>query len=400
MATRRADVCIIGGGLMGCFTALFLAEAGRSVIMLEKGSVGREASGTNFGNLRLQGRKPEEFPLSLAAHALWEQFETVAGEPCGYEPTGHAYLAFEPEHHARLEQYAREAQSAGIDVTVLGSDAVRRRWPNLSALVTAATWSPRDGVADPARACPAVARAAARRGVDIVEATRALRIAPVRDGFSVTTDAMGDIACRQVVNAAGAWSNDFAAALGEPVPMFSAGPPLIATAPVAPLGIASMLAVDGSIIFRQLASGEVVTSSFPRQPADLDQGAAPISPERVIRDLGRLADVIPSLRNVEARRAWSGVEGYLTDMLPVIGPSRTTPGVFHAFGFSGHGFQLAPGVGRVVADLIVHGRSQIAIDAFSIARFEKPVIDDERLAREFEPALIAAVAGSKGIANA
>ena len=87
-------------------------------------------------------------------------------------------------------------------------------------------------------------------------------------------------------------------------------------------------------------------------------------------------------------RVWSGVEGYLPDMLPVIGWSRTTPGFMHAFGFSGHGFQLAPGVGAVVADLIAEGRTETGIEAFSIARFAGGVMPDARLWQEFDPDLV------------
>ena len=88
-------------------------------------------------------------------------------------------------------------------------------------------------------------------------------------------------------------------------------------------------------------------------------------------------------------RVWSGVEGYLPDMLPVIGWSRTTPGLVHAFGFSGHGFQLAPGVGAVVADLIVDGASQTPIESFSIERFAGGVVPDEKLWSEFDSELVA-----------
>ncbi len=396
MNNKQADVCIIGGGLMGCFTALFLADTGRSVILLEKGEIGREASGTNFGNLRIQGRKPEEFPLSVAAHGLWERFETLTGESCGYERCGHAYLAFGEAHHAKLDQYAREANAAGIEVNVLGATEIRRRWPHLSGMVTGATWSPRDGFADPERACPAVGRAAQRSGVEVLTRTRATKIVREKDHLCIVTDQDIAVSCSQILNAAGAWSARIAADLGEVVPLFTAGPPIIATTPIAPLDLPSMLAVDGSIIFRQVKTGQVILSSFPRQPSDLDRGAASIPPERIIRDLGRLADVVPSVRGIGAQRFWSGVEGYLPDMLPVMGPSRTTPDVFHAFGFSGHGFQLAPGVGRVMADVIAKGRSEIPISAFSIARFEAGVADDERLSREFEPTAVAAVTASEG----
>ncbi len=388
---KHADVCIIGGGLMGCFGALFLAGGGRSVILLEKGECGREASGVNFGNLRLQGRNAVEYPMSLVAHELWEGFEALTGESCSYDGCGHSYLAFGAKDHARLDRYAAEANAHGVAVEVLDGGEARRRWPSLSALVTGATWSPRDGVADPARAAPAVARAARRHGAEVIEGVRATGIEPTASGLRVTTDRGIDITCGSVVNAAGAWAGEIAAALGEPVPMFQAGPPIIATARAPDLGLPSMLAVDGSIIFRQRPDGAVITSSFPRLPADLDTGAGAIAPERVRRDLARLAEVVPALGGIAAQRTWSGVEGYLPDLLPVIGASRTLPGVIHAFGFSGHGFQLAPAVGRIIADLASVGGTALPIAAFAIARFEHGVAADERLVREFEPALIAGI---------
>ena len=111
---------------------------------------------------------------------------------------------------------------------------------------------------------------------------------------------------------------------------------------------------------------------------------APIAPTQIERTLRRLADVVPALGNVTVEHSWSGVEGYLPDMLPVLSPSRTTEGVIHAFGFSGHGYQLAPGVGRAIAELVTTGMAGVPITAFDIARYKGEVVPDERLGQEFE----------------
>ena len=396
MTKPPVDVCIIGGGLVGCFAALFLAERGRTVTLIEKRVVGGQASGVNFGNLRLEGRDAVEFPLALAAHDIWERFEAITGETGGVEKTGHAYMAFGAQDHARLDLYAREANAAGIAVELLDRADVRRRWPALSSAVTAATWSSRDAVGDPKATTAPVARMAAQKGATILEHHGVTRFTRTGAGFSVATDRGASVSCATVVNAAGAWAGAFAAAIGEPVPMFAAGPPIIATAPAARLNIASMQAVDGSIIVRQSRDGCVITSSFPRQPSDLDSGASPIASERIARDLERLGAVVPALQGIAADRAWSGVEGYLPDMLPVLGPSRKMAGVIHAFGLSGHGYQLAPGVGRVVADLCIDQRTMIPIAAFDIARFTGTIKPSDRLAAEFDAGLVATVTASKG----
>ena len=396
MTDKQADVCIIGGGLVGLFSALFLRQRGRTVVLVEKSACGQEASGVNFGNMRLQGRNLAEYPLALSAHDLWERFTVITGESCAIQQCGQAYIALEPDQHARLDRIAAEASSAGINVDRLDDRAVRRLWPTLSPLVSAATWSPRDAVSEPAEATAALVRAVRRAGVEVVEGAAVESVTRTANGLQVRTVGGLSVTSPHVVNAAGAWADRLSAALGEPVPMCAAGPQLVLTAPVAPLSLPSMLAADGSIIFRQRPDGRILTTMFPRQPGDLDKGAPPVAPAQIERTLSRLAEVVSALGNVTVERAWSGVEGYLPDMLPVLSPSRTTEGVIHAFGFSGHGYQLSPGVGRAVADLVTKGLAGVPIAAFDIARYKGDVVPDERLGREFVATQVASVTKTSG----
>jgi sarcosine oxidase subunit beta len=389
MASTSADVAIVGGGLMGCYSAYFLRQRGRSVVVIDKGGACAAASGVNFGNLRLQGRAPEEFPLSLCAQAIWEDLPRLAGKDCGIIPCGHVYLGLAPSDQPKLERAAREARAAGLDVELLGGPAARRRWPFLSETVTGASWSKRDAVADPAVASPAVVRLAQRAGAQLLEHTKVITIERTGAGFSLGTEQGRTVACGHVVNAAGAWAGDIARQCGEAVPIFAAGPPLFTITSQNGYAGPSLHAVDGTLLLRPGSNGEAVAGSFPLVKADLATGAAMVPEDRVERGLARLAEVVPGLGRMRAGRVWSGVEGYLPDMLPVIGWSRTTPGLLHAFGFSGHGFQLAPGVGAVVADLIVDGASQTPIESFSIERFARAVVPDVKLWSEFDPELVA-----------
>ena len=389
MASTSADVAIVGGGLMGCYSAYFLRQRGRSVVVIEKGNLCAAASGVNFGNLRLQGRAPREFPLSLRAQAIWEDLGRLTGEDCGLIRCGHVYLGLAKSDEPKLERAALEARAAGLEVELLDGSAARRRWPFLSGTVTGASWSKRDAVADPAVASPAVARLAQRAGARILERSQVVTIERTGAAFTLQIEQGLTVTCGQVVNAAGAWAGDIARHFGEPVPMFAAGPPLFAVKSQNRYAGPSLHAVDGTLLFRPDRNGEAVAGSFPRVKADLATGDAMVPGDRVKRGLARLAEVIPGLGRMRAGRVWSGVEGYLPDMLPVIGWSRTTPGLLHAFGFSGHGFQLAPGVGAVVADLIVDGTSPTPIEGFSIERFVGGVVSDEKLWSEFDPELVA-----------
>jgi sarcosine oxidase, subunit beta len=397
--STTADVAIIGGGLVGCFSAYFLRRQHRSVVVIEKGVAGAAASGSNFGNLRLQGRHPAQFPLSLRAQAIWEELARLCGEDCGVTSCGHVYLGFCASDQAKLDVTARQAAAVGLAVDLLSGPAARRRWPQLSALVTGASWSKRDAIAEPSRASPAVARLAARAGAQLLEHTQVTTITPTAMGFTVGTACGRSIHSAAIVNAAGAWGGEIAAALGEPVPLFAAGPPLFSLRPQQAWDGPSLHAIDGSLLLRPGLDGTAVAGSFPRVRADLGTGMARVPPDRLPRGLARLAAVVPGLGRVEPGRVWSGVEGYLPDMLPVIGWSRTTPGLFHAFGFCGHGYQLAPGVGAVVAELLALGSSETPIEAYAMARFAGGIVPDAKLWHEFDPEQVAQFRSSESTAG-
>jgi sarcosine oxidase, subunit beta len=384
MTTCAVDVAVVGGGLVGSWTAFFLARRGVRVALLEKGTVGAQSSGVNFGNLRLQGRHPSQYPLSLRSHAIWEQIEQLIGDACEFSATGHLYLAFDAAEAAKLEHYAHAAESHALQIEHFDRDAACRRWPWLAPVIQAATHSARDATANPRLVTPAVARAAKRLGTIVIENCRVLGIDGRDNRFSLTTDTGLAVTARHVVNAAGAWAVDIARGFGESAPIFPAGPPQFVTEPLPYRIVPSVQTIDGSVICRQIPRGNVIVAGYPRTASDPVGNRAPVPAAKTLNTMAHLRRLVPSLAAASVIRVWSGIEGYLPDMLPVIGPSATTQGLFHAFGFCGHGFQIGPGVGAVLSDLIIDGCTETPIDAFSIARFERPVVADEKWAREFD----------------
>lgn len=394
MSTARTGTAIIGGGLMGAWTALMLARRGHAVTVLERGAVGAQASGVNYGNLRVQGRHVRQLPLSLRAHAMWERFDALVGEGCEFEATGHLYAARDDAKEiAKAETVAREAAEHGLATELLGANELRRRFPWLEGFA-AASWSPRDAVANPRLAGPATARAARAAGATLREGTRVVEATRTASGFRLVCEGGDIVEAATLVNAAGAWAPDVAGWFDESAPLFAAGPPQFVTDAMPFLIEPSVQAVDGSVIFRQVRSGHVVVSGYPRGASDPVAIRAPVDPRRTLATMRHLLAAVPALRGATLLRVWSGIEGYLPDMLPVIGASETTPGLFHAFGFCGHGFQLAPGVGAVIAELVLDGRSGTPIDAFGIGRFAAGTATEaEQLRREFDGALLARACG-------
>lgn len=384
MNARTTDVAIIGGGLIGAWAAFFLARRGQRVTLIEKGSVGAQSSGVNFGNLRLQGRFPGQYPLSLRSQALWEDFDALIGEDCEFEQTGHLYLAYDEEEHAKLEGYAKVSESYGLTIERVGPADLRRRWPWLGERAVAATFSARDATANPRLATPAVARAAARHGATILENTRVTAANREGDGFALSLADGNRLSSGALVNCAGAWALAIAERFGETAPVFPAGPPQFVTEPFPYRIEPSVQAIDGSVIFRQIPRGNIILAGYPRTAADPQANHAPVPPTKTLAAMRALARVAPMLAQCHVIRVWSGIEAYLPDMVPVIGPSGTTPGLFHAFGFCGHGFQIGPGVGLCLSEMIVEGVTQTPLEPFSIERFRSAATVSEKFRKEFD----------------
>ena len=284
MRTIHTDVAIIGGGLVGTWTAYFLRKRGHSVAVIEKGAVGSQASGVNFGNVRLEGRHPTEFPLALRAHELWERIEQLIGETCEFTPCGHSYIALDPKELARLERYQREGTAGGLEIELLGANDVRRRFPYLGPDVCGATWSKRDGTANPRLATPAVARAARALGADIFPNTRVVALERAGERFRVVTDRDSCSRRRSSSTPRARGATRSPSMFGETTPMFPAAPPNFVTEPLPYFINTALQDAGGAVIIRQVERGNVIVGFYPRGPADRVRNRAPVPPAKVCSD--------------------------------------------------------------------------------------------------------------------
>lgn len=373
MSTQSADVIIIGGGIMGAASAFFLRRRGRSVILLESEMVGRHASGTNFGNVRRQGRPLNQLALATRSREIWGRLPELVGEDCEFVRRGHLRVCFATEVADELAQYARDARDCGLELEMISANALRDRFPYLGAKVVAGSFAPVDGHANPRLTAPAFARAAVRAGAAVHENAKAVAASRTGEDFDVEVEDGRRFRAPALLVTAGAWAGPFAEAFGEPVPWVVHGPQMAVTEP-APyflgpaVGVSSKVADEG-IYFRQVERGNIVIGGPRRGPASVETRRANVLPENTLVQLAQLREILPLITRLRIIRVWSGVECYLPDMQPVMGPSPHVPGLYYAFGFSGAGFQLGPGVGDVMAELIDTGRTSTPIAPFSMARF-------------------------------
>lgn len=369
-----ADVVIVGGGIMGAATAFFLRQRGLSVVLLERDMVGQHASGVNFGNVRRQGRFLPQLPLANRSREIWGRLPELIGEDAEFLPTGHLRVAFRPEDVAKQEQYARDARAYGLDLELLSGNALRARFPFVSPEAMAGSFSPLDGHANPRLAAPAFGRAARRAGAIVHEGAEVVSITKGAEDFLVETRDGGRFRAPNVQVSAGAWARAFVNAFGEEVPLRPIGPQMGVTEP-APYRITPVLGITTSVpeetvYARQVARGNIVFGGSVRGPASLETKRATLDPLNTLSQRRFVARLLPAVTKLRIIRTWSGVEGYMDDDIPVMGPSARVPGLFYAFGFCGHGFQLGPGVGATMAELIATGSPGVPIDPFHITRFK------------------------------
>lgn len=382
MTQIETDVAILGGGLIGCATAFYLRKRGRSVVLLERGFVGAGSSGVNFGNLRLQGHHLPELPLGLRSQTIWEGLEAELGVSVEFAQLGHVHVALNDEHVHIMREFAKAADPIGLRVELLDRQETLRRWPFLTQEVHGASWSSRDAVANPRLVTPAFARAAAALGATIREQTEVTDVSYATGRFTLRTAAGLVVTAPCLVNTAGIWGAAIARQFGEPVPAFPAGPVEIITEPVAPFCTPVMHAVDGSILFRQTNRGNVLFAGHPRITVDAASRRTRVPPEKMGTNMARLATFAPCLRHLQVIRTWTGIEGYVPDMTPILGPSETTPGLFHGFACSGHGLQVGPALATILSELIVDGGTQTPIAALSIRRFRDQAQPDPAALRQ------------------
>lgn len=384
---RRAgscDVVIIGAGLFGCATGLFLVRRGLSVSILERGHVGAQSSGANFGSLRLQGRSARQYPLSLRAQQLWESFEEWVGEPCEYDRTGHVYFARDGEGRERLLKYAGIGRAAGLDVELVEGAALRDRYPFLTDEACIASYAPRSATANPRLATPALCRAFLRAGGTVHTGCEVHDISRRGGGFEVRTGNGVSLSASRLVNAAGAWAGGIAAQFDEPVPLFGAGPPQFVTEPLPHILRPVLQSIEGDLILRQIPRGNFIFAGYPRTRSNAEGTFTFVPPRKLEFGMQVMARAMPALASVEVIRNWSGVEGYLPDMLPVIAKSETTDGLFHAFGGSGGGFQIGPAVGESLAALVAGDDPECSLEDYRIGRFAEDAETSDKIASEFD----------------
>ena len=423
---RAVDVAVIGAGIVGVTAAYFLAARGLRVLLCEKGRVAGEQSSRNWGWVRQQGRDWAELPIMIEANRIWRGLAEETGEAdLAFTPAGCLKLAESETAMAASERWHGLAQQHQLDTRLLTKAEVAARFPQVEGRFLGGLETPSDGRAEPFVAVPALARAAQRAGVAIVESC-AVRSVDVGGGrlIGVVTE-KGRVACQTAILAAGAWSAAFAANAGFALPQLAVRSTAARTEPAPDLldgaGGTPNLSTPNLTLRRRADGGYTVATgdvsehyigpaSFkyfakflpllrksarelrlrPWPPKDYPNAWAaarrwspdevsPFERERVLNPPPltavvraieeRLPQRFPALKDVKLAEAWAGMIDVTPDAVPTLGEDPALPGLYIATGCSGHGFGIGPGIGRVMADLVTGGSPGHDLTRFRPQRF-------------------------------
>jgi glycine/D-amino acid oxidase-like deaminating enzyme len=414
---EAVDVAIVGGGIIGSSAAYFLAKQGVSVAVFEKGRIGGEQSGRNWGWVRQQCRSPVELPLMMQSLEVWKALPQELGEDLGFRQGGTLYMAENEAELAELGAWLAVAREHGLDTRIV-------RGPELAALFAAggrwsgALYTASDGRAEPSRAARAIARGARAAGARIVTRTavRGIETAAGRVAGIVTEH--GRVTTRAVVCAAGVWSRLFCGSLGIRVPQLPVlnsvarlppGPELLAGQVWSP-AVAIRRRADGgyTVAHGHTSIHSIVPASFReafkflpafrtghgstrlRIGADFFRALAvparwpldretPFERERVLdprpdaRVLGEMRAALgrwlPELAALPFVETWGGMIDASPDILPIISPVERIGDLYVATGFSGHGFGIGPGAGKLVAGMVCGTADAASLAGFRLGRF-------------------------------
>ena len=397
----ETDVVVVGAGIIGVSTALFLAESGLRVTICEKDGIACEQSSRNWGWVRQLGRDQAEYPLAGESLKIWRSFRQNHNIDTGYRESGIAYLYREDREFEQARTRATAGLAHGLELRVLQGDRIADILPGIRSGFKAALYSPTDGRAEPAIATHAILKAACNLGTRVAGRCAVRGIETRAGRISAVVTEQSRICCSAVVVAAGAWSRRFLGNLGIDFPQLT----ILSTAArvegvnkapgtaVGCDGFAFRKRLDGgyTIALRNTNIVPIVPDSFrlfgrfqpayrrnirtlklridrsfikeltmPRRwsndsitPFETHRQLDPLPLVRLNQmALDGMKQVFPAFDNARLTHSWAGMIDATPDELPVIDRIGSCPGLYLASGFSGHGFGIGPGAGRLMAQIV------------------------------------------------
>ncbi|MCX7174952.1 MAG: FAD-binding oxidoreductase [Proteobacteria bacterium] len=414
----HADVVVIGGGIIGTFAAYYMAKRGMKVALVEKGRVGAEQSSRNWGWCRQQNRDARELPMATKSLDLWEQFKAETGEETGFQRCGLLYLSNSEKELAGWASWGEFARTVDVKTQMLTAEEAAQRGRVTGKPWKGGVFAPDDGIADPSRAAPAVARALMKLGGTVHQGCAARGIETEGGRLSAVVTEKGSIRTKLAVLAGGAWASSFCRQYDIRFPQASICQTVLSISNGGK-EMPAALHTDGVSMTRRFDGGYTLAISgrgrvdptpqllrfawqflpmFQRRWRKLVPGGlegirsghegwsrwrldqpTPMERMRILDPkvnasvveltYKRALDLIPILKESSVTAAWAGYVDSTPDGVSGIGEMTSLRGLVLAAGFSGHGFGIGPGAGHLIADIVSGAKPLVDPRPFHPDRF-------------------------------
>jgi sarcosine oxidase subunit beta len=366
---ERVEIAIVGGGVMGLAIAYYLARHGLDdVVVLERGYLAEGASGRNGGGVRQQWATEINIRLMQDSVELCRRFAVDVGVNVWFRQGGYLFLARSAKEVARLEKNIAIQNRCGVATRMLEPIAAQEIVPELDLTgIVGAAYNPTDGILFPWPFLWGYARQAAAHGVRIFVQTPVTGLtAEAGGGYTVATP-RGNVRARRVINATGAWSPKLAKLLGVDIPTYPIRHEICSSEPLKPFLRPMVSELASGLYCSQSMRGEIVGGvTLPGHESTYAMGS---TLEFLATYARRLVKLMPILGDIKILRQWAGPYDQSPDGNPIVGAVPGHPDLFLACGFVGHGFMMAPIVGKLYGEWLAGGAKHEIFERYTLQRF-------------------------------
>ena len=368
---EKADAIIIGGGVMGCAIAYNLAKEGLKPVVIEKSDIGGEASGSNGGGVRQSARNLKEMPLAMASIQLYGGLHEELGMDVEYVREGNLRLCTTEEELNTMRKSVESQKAAGLQLEMLDRKQVLEINPHVGEKVIGASFCRTDGHVNPFLVTYGFFKKAKSLGARFYTHEEAAEIRMQKGRVTGVVTDKHTFETDLVVNAAGISGRKVANMVGLDLPLQPVFSEALITEAYPPLFKQMIGHAKGLFYGRQTVHGSFFWGGFVGTEQFIYRSGKPLF-HYIGPAISRMViDFFPVLKDVNVIRMWSGLIAQMSDAIPVLGFTQEVPGFVFATGFSGHGFGLAPIIGRLISELILDCKTSLPITDFCYGRFHK-----------------------------
>ena len=413
----KADVVIIGGGIVGISAAYYLAKEGIDVCLCEKGYISGEQSSRNWGWVRVQGRDEREIPMMLKSLDIWRNLSVELGEDIGYREDGCLYTAYTNKELNDYQSWIDLAKAYNIETDFIEGEELKKEAGAASSNWVGGIITRTDGRAEPQKTSLAISRGAERYGATILTSCAVRGLETSSGKVSAVVTEHGTITTSTVLCAAGAWSSLFCGSIGVNVPQLRVRGTVARTNAIDTpikgniwdknIGIRKRNDGGYTIAHGSVLDHSITPNTFkyapkylralwkefnalrlsvgkdffdelkmPKQwkldeqsPFERTRVLSPPPNKSVIHEIeSNLRVIFPELKNAKIIESWAGMVETTPDVVPIISEISNIPGFYIGTGFSGHGFGIGPGAGEAIARMI-QNKDNIDLAPFKLERF-------------------------------